>query len=72
MEDFSLALLEDGQELGSSHGFWGKLMCNEGFPLWIKISGLGTTPPLSIPTSDDKEKPKQLNVIGGDRLKSVP
>ncbi len=33
MEDFSLALLEDGQELGSSHGFWGKLISNEGFSL---------------------------------------
>jgi hypothetical protein len=31
MEEFSLALLEDGQELGSSHGFWGKLIRNEGF-----------------------------------------
>jgi hypothetical protein len=35
MEDFSLALLEDGQELGSSHGLSGKLMSNEGFSLWI-------------------------------------
>jgi hypothetical protein len=34
MEDFSLALLEDGQESGISHGFWGKLINNEGFSLW--------------------------------------
>ena len=30
MEDFSPALLEDGQELGSSHGFLGKLISNQG------------------------------------------
>ena len=40
MEDFSLALPGDGQELGSSHGFWGKLISNEGFSLWIRIAGL--------------------------------
>src|SRR5439155_1493761 len=51
MEDFSSALVEYGQELRSSHGSWGKLMSNEGFPLWIKISGLATTPPLSIPSN---------------------
>jgi hypothetical protein len=34
MEDFSLALLEDGHELGISHGSWGKLISNEGFSLW--------------------------------------
>jgi hypothetical protein len=39
-EDFSLALLEDGQELRSSHGFLGKLISDEGFSLWIGVSGL--------------------------------
>ena len=40
MEDFSSTLLEDGQELGSSHGFLGKLISDEGFSLWIGVSGL--------------------------------
>jgi hypothetical protein len=31
MEDFSLVLLEDGQELGIARGFWGKLIGKEGF-----------------------------------------
>jgi hypothetical protein len=38
-EDFSLALLEDGQQLGSSHGSWRKLITNEGFSLGIQDEG---------------------------------
>ena len=30
MEDVSSTLLEDGQELGSSHGFLGSLISNQG------------------------------------------
>jgi hypothetical protein len=38
-EDFSLALPEDGQQLGSSHGSRRKLISNEGFSWGIRDEG---------------------------------